>query len=152
MSKDSSISYDIGKIKPGEKKELEICIYIDENKKTIQTVENEVERIKKVDLKKEYTKTKSYWRKYVKSHNGLNLKEPENSYDEKIQDIYRRTILLFPLLTNQSTGGIIAAPEVDEDLTQCGRYAYCWPRDAVFITKALDILKMKKEKYQPIRF
>ena len=87
----------------------------------------------------------SYWRKYVKAHNGLDLKEPENSYDEKIQNIYRRTILLFPLLTNQSTGGIIAAPEVDEDLTQCGRYAYCWPRDAVFITKALDILKMKKE-------
>ena len=35
MSKDSSISYDIGKINPGEKKEIEICIYIDENKKTI---------------------------------------------------------------------------------------------------------------------
>ena len=145
MSKDSSISYDIGKIKPGEKKELEICIYIDENKKTIQTVENEVERIKKLDLKKEYTKTKSYWRKYVKEHNGLDLKEPESSYEEKIQDIYRRSILLFPLLTNQTTGGIIAGVEVDEDLTQCGRYAYCWPRDAVFITKALDILNMKKE-------
>ena len=55
------------------------------------------------------------------------------------------SILLFPLLLNQTTGGIIAAPEVDEDLTQCGRYAYCWPRDAVFITRALDILKMNKE-------
>ena len=145
MSKDTSIAYEIGIIKPGEKKELEICIYIDENKKTIQTVENEVERIKKLDLKKEYTKTKSYWRKYVKEHNGLDLKEPESSYEEKIQDIYRRSILLFPLLTNQTTGGIIAGVEVDEDLTQCGRYAYCWPRDAVFIAKALDILKMTKE-------
>ena len=36
MSKESSISYDIGTINPGEKKELEICIYIDENKKTMQ--------------------------------------------------------------------------------------------------------------------
>ncbi|MDO5557067.1 MAG: glycoside hydrolase family 15 protein [Clostridia bacterium] len=26
-----------------------------------------------------------------------------------------------------------------------GRYSYCWPRDAVFITKAFDILKMDKE-------
>ena len=145
MAKDSSISYEIGTIKPGEKKELEICILIDENKKTMQTVEDEVERIRKIDLNKEYTNVKSYWRKYVKNHNGLDLKEPTNSYEEKIQDIYRRTILLFPLLTNQTTGGIIAAPEVDEDLTQCGRYAYCWPRDAVFITKALDILKMTKE-------
>ena len=145
MAKDSSISYDIGIIKPGGKKELEICILIDENKKPMQAVEDEIERIRKIDLNKEYANVKSYWRKYVKDHNGLDLKEPTNSYEEKIQDIYRRTILLFPLLTNQATGGIIAAPEVDEDLTQCGRYAYCWPRDAVFITKALDILKMTKE-------
>ena len=145
MSKDSSISYNIGTIKPEEKREIEICIYIDENKKTIQTVENEIERIKKIDLKKEYTNVKSYWRRYVKEHNGLELRETESSYEEKIQDIYRRSILLFPLLMNQSTGGIIAAPEIDENLTQCGRYAYCWPRDAVFIARALDILKMTKE-------
>ena len=145
MSKDSSVSYDLGIIEPGEKKILEICIYIDENKKTMQAIEDEIERIRKIDLNKEYSNVKSYWRKYVKEHNGLGLKEPENSYEEKIQSIYRRSILLFPLLTNQTTGGIIAAPEVDENLTQCGRYAYCWPRDAVFITKALDILKMTKE-------
>lgn len=145
MSKDSSVSYDINIIKPGEKKEIVICIYIDEHKKTMQSIEEEIERIRKIDINKEYNNVKSYWRKYVKTHNGLDLKEPENSYEEKIQDIYRRSILLFPLLTNQTTGGIIAAPEVDEDLTQCGRYAYCWPRDAVFITRALDILKMTKE-------
>ena len=145
MSKDSSVSYDIGAIQPGEKKEIEICIYIDENKKPMREVEEEIERLRKIDLNKEYTNTKSYWRKYVKEHNGLDLKEPANSYEEKIQDIYRRTILLFPLLINQSTGAMIASPEVDEDFTQCGRYAYCWPRDAVFITKALDILKMTKE-------
>ena len=145
MSKDSSISFDVGIINPGEKKELEICIYIDENKKPMRFVEEEVDRIVKIDLNKEYTNVKAYWRKYVKEHNGLNLKEPESSYEEKIQEIYKRSILLFPLLTNQATGGIIAAAEVDEGLTQCGRYAYCWPRDAVFITKALDILKMTKE-------
>ena len=145
MSKDSSISYDIGIIKPKEKKEIEICICIDESKKPMKMFVDEIERIKKIDLNKEYTNVKSYWRKYVKAHNGLELKTPANSYEEKIQNIYVRTILLFPLLTNQATGGIIAAPEVDEELTQCGRYAYCWPRDAVFITKALDILKMTKE-------
>ena len=26
-----------------------------------------------------------------------------------------------------------------------GRYSYCWPRDAVYITKAQDLLKMEKE-------
>ena len=52
---------------------------------------------------------------------------------------------MFPLLTNSETGAIIASPEIDEDFTKCGRYAYCWPRDAVFITKAMDILKMDKD-------
>lgn len=144
MSKDTSICYDLGVIKPQEKKTLEICILIGENK-NLSEMENEVERIKKIDLNKEYTNTKAYWRKYVKAHNGLNLKDPENSYEEKIYDIYKRSILLFPLLTNPETGGIIASAEVDENFTQCGRYAYCWTRDAVFMTKALDILKMEKE-------
>ena len=144
MSNDSSICYDIGLLKPMEKKTLEICILIDENK-NISKMEDEIERIKKLDLKKEYTNTKSYWRKFVKSHNGLNMKEPENSYEEKIQEIYKRSILLFPLLTNPETGGIIASPEIDENFTKCGRYAYCWTRDAIFMTKALDILKMEKE-------
>ena len=144
MSKDSSICYDIGIINPQEKKVLEVCIFVDENR-NISEMEDEIDRITKIDLNKEYTSTKSYWRKYLKSHNGLNLKEPQNSYEERIFEIYKRSILLFPLLTNPETGGIIASPEIDEDFTKCGRYAYCWPRDAVFITKAMDIVKMEKE-------
>lgn len=118
MSKDSSISYNIGKIMPNEKKEIYICILIDENK-NISEMEDEVERIKKLDLKKEYLDTKNYWRKYVKSHNGLELKESDNKYEEKIYEIYKRSILLFPLLSNPETGGMIAAPEIDEDFTKC---------------------------------
>lgn len=144
MSKESSISYKIGTIKPNDKKVLEICVLIDENK-NVSEMEDEIDRVKRIDFNKEYSNTKSYWRKYVKNHNGLNLKEPQNEYDEKIFDIYKRSILLFPLLANHETGGIIAGAEIDEYFTKCGRYAYCWPRDAVFITKAMDILKMQKE-------
>lgn len=144
MSKDSSISYKIGTIKPNDKKALEICVLIDENK-NVSEMEDEIDRVRRIDFNKEYSNTKSYWRKYVKNHNGLNLKEPQNECDEKIFDIYKRSILLFPLLTNHETGGIIASAEIDEYFTKCGRYAYCWPRDAVFITKAMDILKMQKE-------
>lgn len=144
MSKDTSIAYEIGLIKPGEKKELQICILIDENK-NISEIEDEIERVKRIDFEKEYINTKTYWRKYVKNHNGLKLKEPETAYEERIYEIYKRSILLFPLLTNAETGAIIASPEIDENFTKCGRYAYCWPRDAVFTTKAMDILKMNKE-------
>lgn len=145
MSKDSSICFDIGKLQPGHRKDIEICVYIDENMRTMHDFIDEVERIRKIDFNKELNDTKAYWRKYVKEHDGLKLKEPQNSYEEKIMNVYKRSILLFPLLMNEETGGIIASPEVDENLSQCGRYGYCWPRDAVFITQALDILKMSNE-------
>ena len=82
MSKDSSISYQLGVIHPNEKKIIEICILVDENK-NISELEDEIDRIRRKDLNKEYVATKAYWRKYLKTHNGLDLKEPENSYEEK---------------------------------------------------------------------
>lgn len=30
-------------------------------------------------------------------------------------------------------------------MRKCGRYSYCWPRDAVWVTKALDLVNMTKE-------
>ncbi len=144
MSPEGSICYDIGVLKQGQKKEIYILCTVGENT-NVSKMEDEIDRIKRIDYAKEYNNVKAYWRKYLKDHNGLNLKEAKNPYEEKAFEIYRRSILLFPLLTNQETGGIIASPEVDENFTQCGRYAYCWPRDAVFITKAMDILKMEKE-------
>ena len=53
--------------------------------------------------------------------------------------------MLFPLLIHEKTGGVSAGIEVDEDKTKCGRYSYCWPRDAVFITEAFDVVGMYDE-------
>lgn len=145
MSNESSVSYDMEIIKPGEKKQIDICVLLEPQPKIMADFEAEIERIRRVDFNSEYTKTKAYWRKYVKSHDKLNMKEPKNSYEEKLADIYYRSILLFPLLTNSETGGIIASAEIDENFTKCGRYAYTWPRDAVFITRAMDILGMSAE-------
>ncbi len=146
MSHDSSISFDIGKIKPNEEKTLEIFIWINENNENykMDEIENEVDKISKIDFDKELASTKKYWNKYVKDHTTIELKD-KTEEERKIKNIYTRTILLYPLLTNDTTGGISASVEIDEDLTTCGRYSYCWPRDAVFITKALDILNMEKE-------
>lgn len=147
MSSDSSIAYNIGTLKPGEEKVLEILIYINENKDiyNLSEIEKEIGKIKKIDIEKEYKTVKSYWKKYLKEHLTIGYKEVTNQYEAKVQNILKRSILLFPLLSNPTTGGIIASVEIDEHFENCGRYAYCWPRDAVFITKALDILNMKKE-------
>jgi len=144
MSNDSSISYNLGVLKPNE--EIEFCIYLTIfNGADIDSINKKIEDIKIIDYKKELEKTKKYWEKYVKDHDTIKLANSNSEYMNKIKKIYKRTILLYPLLTNHSTGGISAAIEIDENLTECGRYSYCWPRDAIFITNALDILNMEKE-------
>lgn len=146
MSSDSSINYEIGIIKPGESKELDVFMYFANNEKTSQEeIWKNIDNIKRMDVKHEQASVERHWKKYVKDHINIELKEESNNYNKKFNKVYKRSILLFPLLTNKETGGVAAAVEVDENLSQCGRYGYCWPRDAVFITRAFDKVKMQKE-------
>lgn len=164
MANDSAVSFDIGTLKPGESKEFEIFIYINNNREKYQFDEiiEDIEKIRKIDINKELKSVEKYWKNYVKEHDGLEILTKEEKWQklitgkqiadeetykkyEQMKKIYTRTILLFPLLSNKETGGISAALEVDEERDKCGRYSYCWPRDAVFVTKALDILNMHEE-------
>lgn len=142
MSPDSSIEYDLGVLKPGEEKIFNLYIHVSDNseKNLLNELDQEIERYRKIDLKKELDDTKKYWRKYLKDHSSIELKT-----EGTLKKIYDRTILLFPLLINEKTGGISAGVESDEYKTKCGRYSYCWPRDGVFITEALDEIGMIKE-------
>jgi len=135
MSSDSAIGYDLDVLKPKQEIIVDICLNIRETNKKGKS-------IKSLDIKKLYDETKKYWEKYVKAHDTLEIGE---NVSKKIQKIYNRTILLFPLLTNYSTGGISAGMEIDENKTKCGRYSYCWPRDAIFIANSMQILKMDDE-------
>ena len=145
MSPDSSVSYDVNILKPGESKILDVFLYIKENsvKNSMEVIDKEIEDILKLDVKRELESTKRYWNKYLKDHTLIDLKEYISI--PNVKKIYERTVLLFPLLINSKTGGISAAIEVDEDKTRCGSYAYCWPRDAIYMTEALDNLNMVKE-------
>ena len=146
MSADSAISYDLGTLKPGETREFELYIYINDNKNNLDSLEKTIDRIRKIDFKVEYNSVKKYWRKYLKDHDTINLDNLEETpKNMRIKKIYERTILLYALLINNETGGISAAVEVDENLEKSGGYDYCWTRDAVFVTYAMDILNMKKE-------
>lgn len=143
MSNNSGISYELGLLNPGEKKEFSIKIVVIDNKENnkLHDIEIKLEQIKKIDTEKELKSTINYWKKYLKEHISHNI--PDEM--QEVKKIYKRTILLYPLLTNHETGGISAAMEIDESFSKCGRYAYCWPRDAVYITKAQDLIKMEKE-------
>lgn len=161
IAKDSAVSYKVGSIEPGESKTLEIYLYMNDSSKIYDADEKilssdskvnhideslkDIEELIKVDYEKQLIIAKRFWIKYVNHHNTINLKDYPKDLAEKLENICIRTVLLLPLLTNSTTGGISAAIEVDEEKKISGGYSYCWTRDAVFITQALDILKMEKE-------
>ena len=143
MSPDSAISFDIGLLKPGEEKEFCLYVLVTDNSKInlLNELDNEIERIRKIDIRDEEDDAKKYWKKFLKEHTKYDIPK-EN---KQIKKIYDRTILLMPLLMNKTTGGISAGIESDEYKTRCGRYSYCWPRDGIHITEALDEIGMEKE-------
>ena len=152
MANDTAVSFNLKTLKPGESKEINIFITIDDNSKikNINDIEKKISQYKKTNVKKELKEVEKYWDGYVKDHDGLKIFSKQNLWQKVLKysneqfkrliEIYTRSILLFPLLVNQETGGIVAALEVDEEKDNCGRYSYCWPRDGVFINKALNIL------------
>ena len=143
MSDDSSVSYDIGVLKPEEEKNINIVMFVNNNK--AENIIDKVNHIKKIDIKSQYENTKKYWRKFLKDHTQMLINGEESDYLKRVDTIYKRSILLFPLLYNYETGGISAGLEVDEGFKYCGRYSYCWPRDGVFMGKAFDVIGMEKE-------
>ncbi len=56
---------------------------------------------------------------------------------DRATELYRRSLLVFDLLADQETGGVIAAPELDPDFVVSGGYGYVWGRDLAFIVLAL---------------
>lgn len=144
MSNNSAISYGI-KLPAGKEKTINIYIYVNDNSKKnlLNELDNELERIRKIDIKKELEDTKKYWKKYLKDHDKMGINKL--NIDDRVKNIYSRSILLFNLLTNPETGGISAGIEIDENKTKSGRYSFCWPRDAVFVTEALDCVGLTEE-------
>lgn len=125
----------------------EITLYIS-LEKTLKTALNVASKIKKVSENELCIETKEYWNEYITKLSISNM----NFSSAKEKDIVTRTAFMFQLLTDKNTGGVIASPDVDETFSKCGRYGYCWPRDALFIMKAFALLGMNEsvEKFYTI--
>ncbi len=125
----------------------EITLYIS-LEKTLKTALNVASKIKKVSENELCIETKEYWNEYITKLSISNM----NFSSAKEKDIVTRTAFMFQLLTDKNTGGVIASPDVDETFSKCGRYGYCWPRDALFVMKAFALLGMNEsvEKFYTI--
>ena len=120
----------------------EVVLYIS-LQTTLKEAINQVEFMKVQDERNLFEKTKLYWREFLEKH--LNYYIGDKNFSNKEIDIIERTILMYTLLTNKDTGAVLASPDVDEGFSQCGRYGYCWPRDALFINEAMIELGMNEE-------
>lgn len=132
MSEDSAILY-------SDVNEITIYIALENNLKGVLELVNWCKMQEETLL---YNSTKKYWDNYLKSFSNNVLLKSVNKIKEK--EIIERTIYMYALVTNPETGAVLASPDIDENFERCGRYGYCWPRDALFINKALNILGLSK--------
>jgi glucoamylase len=129
MMPDGAVSWKLGSLKPGEKKTISLHICASD---TLKGVKRAVNCIKHSDIQAELNKTMQYWRGFIADA------IPVVTGRAEVDDLYKRTLLVFKLTSDERSGGLLASPEIDENFSKCGRYAYCWGRDAAFITGALD--------------
>lgn len=129
MMKDGALLWEPRTIAAGGKMSFVLHICLAHDLKTLKMLTREIINC---DPYKELERTAAYWRNYIDGARRI------NTGVRKVDALYRRSLLVFALMTDKKTGALLAAPEIDEEFTRCGRYAYCWGRDAAFITTALD--------------
>ena len=52
--------------------------------------------------------------------------------EDRLEPVYRRSLLVFDLVSDRATGAAIAAPELDPHFVESGGYGFVWPRDLAF--------------------
>ncbi|MCG8499186.1 MAG: glycoside hydrolase family 15 protein, partial [Firmicutes bacterium] len=129
MTGEAVQAWELGRFLPKDKKVL--CLYLCCGH-TKEASTRKVFKMKGYEVDSLIEQTKNDWFRYLER--GKRVDTGSSEFDE----LYRRSLLVFKLMSDEVSGGLLAAPEIDEHFTRCGRYAYCWGRDAAFITSALD--------------
>jgi len=129
MMNDAAVSWLLGIVPPGGSISFDLKISASD---TLKGIEEITGRAVKLNVSIEFDTTAMYWHKFLERAGKIVTGRKETDR------LYKRSLLVFKLMSDAKSGGLLAAPEVDEEFTRCGRYAYCWGRDAAFITDALD--------------
>lgn len=123
-----SLAWAMGELLPGESKTF--SLYLAAGHQEAQVRELLAEAASKEDHQW-LEETRQYWHGWL----GAGSLQAGEVAD---QTAYNRSLLAMKLMSSKETGASIAAPEFDPYYLACGGYGYCWPRDSVFITAALD--------------
>ncbi|CAM4415605.1 glycoside hydrolase family 15 protein [Paenibacillus tarimensis] len=130
MSPEGALSWRFADVAPGASVELPVYIAAGSTRDEAHRVLRQA----KSRLASEWLNmTQEYWRSYLAAANPA----PAEA-DTVISGLYERSLLAMKLMTDERSGSVVAAPEFDEAFSRCGGYAYCWGRDAAYITTAFD--------------
>lgn len=129
MAPDGALGWTLS-LEPGET--AAIPVYLTAGSRVDEAV-NAMCRAFAVSVERHLEQTEQYWHDFLNAQPTLPA-----GCDERIRRVYERSLLVFRLMADEQTGCVIAAPEFDETFTRCGGYAYCWGRDAAYITTAFD--------------
>ena len=143
LSNISAISFKPFYLKAKERKNFPIFIHLNDNNENslLNQLDTEIIRLRKNNLKDLIEKRKKYDQRYVRKHSEHKI----SKFPKKVREIYIRTLLLFPILYNNETGGYSAAIEVDENKKYSGRYSFSWPRDTFFAFLGYSLLNYDEE-------
>lgn len=125
----SGMRWDLGTFESGEMKEITVYIVLDHNYESLQ---NQMMKTKANAAEVHRCETEAYWKAYLLQGRQIQTSRPD------VDKLYRRSLLVFKLMSDATYGGLVAAPEFDPTFSRCGGYAYCWGRDAAYITTAID--------------
>jgi len=129
MMNDGALSWKLGCFEPGERRMIKLSIC---TSRTIKGLKELIHNVESTVTGDDYKTTEKFWKNFLENARQVNTGRSD------IDNLYRRSLLVFKLMSDEETGGLLASPEIDEGFTKSGRYAYCWGRDAAFITSALD--------------
>ncbi len=135
MVPDGALIWNAGVIKAKNKLKLTLQICFAHTYKELKQI---LKKIRTADGEELCRDMDRCWQQYLEGCS------PYRSGNQLYNNLYERTLLVFRLMYNEKSGGLMAAPEMDETLEFCGRYAYCWGRDAAFIADALDLCGLQE--------
>lgn len=136
MMPDGAVAWKAGAPEAGGKTSFTLYICFSRSLKDVKKLAREIPR---QDPQRLMAATQEHWTTYLGRARAI------NTGIQAVDELYKRSLLVFALMSDKATGGLLAAPEMDEEFSRCGRYAYCWGRDAAFIAGALDGCGLHRE-------
>lgn len=129
LGRDSATVCDLGVVAPGNSTAWTVFLAFGTDRETALTALGNSRAAGGSGLRCE---TDEFWGEF------LDRTRPVSTGDERLDEAYTRSLLVFGLMSDAEHGGLIAAPEFDPGWTRCGGYGFCWGRDAAFIATAID--------------